>query len=262
MSKKLLKKNSSSKRSSSKYLIVANTKAYIKSLKEFYKLQDSIWENLKSENYKYYIAAPSSLINQISKEEYNAIIVGAQNFETEENSSLTGANTLENIIEAGAKFTLLGHSEIKYRDNINNLLKKSISLNFMTILCVGENTREGEENYEEEIKNQLKKYLNGVDKKNINNLVVAYEPLWAVGAPKPATAEEAQEAIIIIRRFLVDNIGIEAAKKVKVLYGGAVDENNALSFIKDSTADGVLVGRACMNAKSFAKIVNDIYSLN
>ena len=242
-----------------KPLIIGNTKSYITSLKDFYKLQDTIWSKLNKESYKYYLAVPSSIISQIKSEQYNAFIVGAQNFEAVENGASTGANTLDNIIEAGANFIIVGHSETRQMsdsdDLINLKIKKSLSKNLMTILCVGEKER-GNFDYSEFIKTQIKKDLHNINKENVDKLVIAYEPLWAIGAAISATSEEAQEAIIIIRRTLVDIFGIDSAKKIKVIYGGSVDECNAKRFVDEATADGVLVGRACMDAEKWGDIVN------
>ena len=129
-----------------------------------------------------------------------------------------------------------------------------------TLLCVGEESRsESGDEYVDTIKGQLKEYLKDVDRKNIGKLTVAYEPLWAIGAAIAATSEQAQEAIIVIRRVLVEIFGIDHAKKIKVLYGGSVTEHNAARFVKDATADGVLVGRLSMEAKPFAQMVNSLY---
>ena len=254
--------NSSNSKQNNKPLIIANTKAYITSLRDFYKLQDKIWLKLDKENYKYYCAVPSPLISSISKEEYNAIVVGAQNFETVELGAHTGSSTFENILEAGARFVILGHSEVRKNGEtdilINEKVKKSLNKKTLTILCLGESERNENNDYVDIIKDQLKKCLSHIDKNETHNLVVAYEPLWAIGAAISATSEEAQEAIIIIRRTLVDMFGIDNAKKIKVVYGGAVDDNNAKRFITDATADGVLVGRACMDADKFASIVNSL----
>ena len=248
----------------SKSLIIANTKSYITNLKSFYKLQDSIWQKLEKENYTYMCAVPSSLIYKIEKEGYRAFTIGAQNFEATENGTFTGANTFENILEAGARFVIVGHSETREMsdsdDLVNLKVRKTISNNFTTILCVGEKERVGDVEYVDFIKNQLKQDLKNIDKNHISKLIIAYEPLWAIGAAKAATSDEAQEAIIIIRRTLVDMFGIDNAKKIKVIYGGSVDADNAKRFVSEATADGVLVGRASMDSNKFAGIVNSLNS--
>ncbi len=245
-----------------KAIIIANTKTYITTLKSFYALQNKIWSKLEKDNYVYMCAVPSSLVSSIAKESYRAMVVGAQSFEALDNGAHTGQNTLENIIEAGARFVIVGHSEertvLEDDNRINEKVVKSISKNFTTVLCVGEKSRNAEQDYTEQIKIQIIKDLKNIDKSNISKLIIAYEPLWAIGAAKAATPVEAQEAIIIIRRTLVDVFGIDNAKKIKVIYGGSVDHDNARKFITDATADGVLVGRACMDAGKFAGIVNSL----
>lgn len=249
-------------------IIISNTKTYVKSLKDFYKLQDSIWSHLNKENYKYYVAVSNSLISSIKREEYKAFEIGSQNYEAFENGAHTGSDTLSNILEAGAKFVILGHSEVRDRGEDSFLISKKVSeslaLSIKTVLCVGEKERgingdKYESDFASEIIKMLSESLSSVNKNDVHNLIIAYEPVWAIGASNGATPTVVMEAVIIIRRELAKKFGIDAAKKIKIIYGGSVDENNASDYIKQSTCDGVLVGRASTDAKVFAKLINNIY---
>jgi triosephosphate isomerase (TIM) len=247
-------------------IIIANTKAYIDSLKNFYTLQENIWQQIKKENYKYYIALPAPLINIIHKENYKGFTVGAQNFDLNNIGPYTSQVTLQNIIEAGAKFVILGHSEVRTfgeaDEDINKKIKNALHYNnILTVLCIGEKSREGDVNgeYIEEVKKSLEKCLEKVDKNSLEKLIIAYEPVWAIGGNSAASSYDVQEIVILIRRTLVEKFGIDYAKRVKIIYGGSVDEDNAKSFLENATVDGVLVGRACMQAEKFAKIVNSLY---
>ncbi len=250
-------------------IIISNTKTYIKSLKDFYKLQNDIWNNVAKENYKYYVAVPNSLISTIKKEEYKAFEIGSQNYITNENGAHTGADTLLNIVEAGAKFVILGHSEVRAGGDDSFLISKKVSeslaFGMRTVLCIGEKERnivneKYESSFADEIIKMLSESLVSVNKNDVHNLVVAYEPLWARGASSGATPSVVMEAVIIIRRELAKKFGIDAAKKIKIIYGGSVDETNAAEYLKQSTCDGVLVGRASTDAKVFAKLINNIYA--
>ncbi len=250
-------------------IIISNTKTYIKTLKDFYKLQNEIWINLEKENYKYYVAVPSSLISTIKNEEYRAFEVGAQNYTGIENGAHTGSDTLVNILEAGARFIILGHSEVRAAGEdsftISQKVSTSLSSNIKTVLCVGEKKRnilgdKYESDFATEIIKMLLESLNSVNKNDVHNLVIAYEPVWAIGASIPATPSIVMESVIIIRRELARKFGIDAAKKIKIIYGGSVDETNAVEYIKQATCDGVLVGRASADAKVFAKLINNLYA--
>ena len=249
-------------------IIISNTKAYIQNLKEFFKLQNDIWINLEKENYKYCVAVPNSLISLISKEEYKGFTVGSQGFYALENGAHTGMESVENIIDAGAKFVILGHSEVRERGESSEQVAKkveiSLSKNLHTVLCVGERERfilddKFDTNYIDELLIMLKNSLKNVNKNNISKLIIAYEPVWAIGTNTPATPDVVMQSVIVIRRELAKMFGMDSAKKIKILYGGSVDEENAKEYIKNATCDGVLVGRSSMNAKIFAKMINNIY---
>lgn len=96
-------------------------------------------------------------------------------------------------------------------------------------------------------------------KKYSEYITVAYEPVWAIGAPRPASPDQVMEICIVIRRTLSEVFGLDFAKKIKIIYGGSVDDTNAKPFLDESTCDGVLVGRASMDAEKFSGIVNSLY---
>jgi triosephosphate isomerase len=250
-------------------IIISNTKSYIVNLKDFYKLQNDIWKNLKKENYKYHVAVPSSLITLISRESYKAFTVGAQNYGALENGAHTGCDTVENIKESGAKFVILGHSEVRAGGDTSESISEKVNLalnsNIYAVLCVGEKSRtvqdeKYEDGYIDELIKMLTSSLKGINKNKTDKLIIAYEPVWAIGSNLPASPDVVMQTVVLIRRELAKVFGIEAAKKIKIIYGGSVDEDNAKDYIRNATCDGVLVGRASMNAKVFANIVNNIYA--
>jgi len=245
-------------------IIIANLKCNPSTIRELFRIQDSIWNRLNKDKYKYYLAAPSIFIRDIVKEKYKAFDVGAQNIDTVEEGAYTGKISLQNIIDSEAKFCIIGHSEVRAGGETNVQIAKKINAslrgNLYTVLCVGEKTR-SVDTYLEEIKNMLAESLHDIDRRYVDNLVIAYEPVWAIGGSRSATVDDCLEAAIQIRRTLVELFGITNAKKIKVLYGGSVDDVNAASFVKMGGVDGVLVGRASLNAEKFANIINTIYEI-
>jgi triosephosphate isomerase len=124
-------------------------------------------------------------------------------------------------------------------------------------LCVGEHTRDDGGAYFKEVSEQLRHSLAGFPRVETKRLVIAYEPIWAIGskALRPATPADFHEMSILIRRHLVEQFGKAAGFKIPILYGGSVDERNALGFLKDGGADGLLVGRVSLNSEQFGAII-------
>jgi triosephosphate isomerase len=125
------------------------------------------------------------------------------------------------------------------------------------IVCVGEHSRDDAGAYFAEVREQLRLSLAGFPKTESKRLVIAYEPIWAIGAKavRPATSADFHEMSILIRRHLVEQFGKAAGFKVPILYGGSVDERNALGFLRDADADGLLVGRVSLDVEKFGMII-------
>lgn len=245
-------------------IIIANLKCNPSNIKELFKLQDSIWNKLNKDKYKYYLATPNIFLSQLNKEKYKAFDIGVQNIDNIEGGAYTGQMSIAQALSAEVKFCLLGHSEVRGRGEtsleISKKINETLRAGLYSVLCVGEKSRTLE-SYLDEIKNMLVASLENIDRRYVENLIIAYEPLWAIGAARSATVDDCLEATIQIRRTLVDLFGISNAKKIKVLYGGSVDEVNAANFVRLGGVDGVLVGRASLDANKFATIVNSIYEI-
>jgi triosephosphate isomerase len=166
---------------------------------------------------------------------------------------------LKNI---GISFVILGHSERRFmgenNQEINQKIKSCLSFGLVPILCVGENDRDENHQYLNFLKNQIEECLSGISKKLVENIVIAYEPVWAIGmnAKRPATAPEFLEVSIFIRKILSDNFGKLVSDKIRIIYGGSVHKENADSFLKEGSTDGFLVGGDSLNAKKFLEIVD------
>ena len=195
------------------------------------------------------------------------ILIGAQNMHFEPSGAYTGEISAEMLRHLFCKFVILGHSERReYFGETDGLVNKKVlaalaaSLN--PILCVGETLEQREAGKEKEIiKDQIEKALQGVTSENFEGLVIAYEPVWAIGTGKTATPEMAEEIHAEIRYLLSDVIGEKAAEKVRILYGGSMKPENAKSLLAQPNIDGGLIGGASLKATAFSKIVESAHSL-
>ncbi len=248
-------------------IIVGNWKTTPATLKEAVTFIKSLEKKLvtlkkKSVNAYYFLAVPdifvTSLIPLVDRGE-----IGVQNISGTTLGQETGITTPSMIASSGATFTILGHSEVRARgEDLHTLSQKvtlSLKAKLLTILCVGESERDKEGNYLHELENDLKEILVDVDRSLFSNLVIAYEPIWAIGAPLPATTEECFEVVISLRRALATLVGIEHAKKVSILYGGAITDDTAKSFLVDGGVDGLLLGRASQELKAFTTILESCF---
>lgn len=210
----------------------------------------------------YFIAVPDIFIphlNPLATKGY----IGAQNVSGVSVGQTTGATIPSQLLTGGANFTIIGHSEIRKQgetlDDRAHKVALSLQSKLTTILCFGEHTRDKNGNYLSDLENDVKKTLSLVDRKLFENLIIAYEPVWAIGGKVPATSSECFEVVIALRRALASLVGIDYAKKVHVLYGGAVAPDNAKNFLEEGGVDGLLIGRASQDVTSFMEIINACY---
>lgn len=190
------------------------------------------------------------------------IKVGAQNMHFEENGAFTGEISPNMLNELGVDYVIIGHSERRQYFNetdltVNKKLKAAFNHNIIPILCVGETLEERKANITEEvIGKQIKLDLNEIGASEVERLVIAYEPIWAIGTGMTATSKEANDTISFIRNIVKDLYGKEISDKVRILYGGSVKPSTIKEQMAESDIDGGLVGGASLKAKDFAGIVN------
>lgn len=188
------------------------------------------------------------------------ILVAAQNMYFEDNGAYTGEVSAKMIKSAGASWVILGHSERRAifgeTDTIiNKKVHKALSEGLKVILCVGETLWEREANAEEEtVLAQLGKGIAGID--DISDIVIAYEPVWAIGTGKTASSDDAESMHKAIRAYVKKIRGTKAAENVRILYGGSVKADNAKELMSMADIDGALVGGASLKADQFIKIIN------
>ncbi len=189
------------------------------------------------------------------------IAVGAQNMYFEESGAFTGEISADMLLSVGCKYVILGHSErrtiFKESDElINKKIKKALAKGLKPIFCIGETLQEREDDRTEKvIEVQVKEGLKDVSADDFKNVVIAYEPVWAIGTGKTATPEQAEAVHKFIRNLLTNMYGIEIAESTVIQYGGSVKPENAKELMQQPNIDGALVGGACLKSASFLDII-------
>ncbi len=187
--------------------------------------------------------------------------IGAQNCHFEESGAFTGEISAKMLSSLGVKYTIVGHSErrayFKETDEtINKRLKAVIKENISAILCVGENLEQRNQNVTEQVvKRQISLALQGVSEEDLNRVIIAYEPIWAIGTGKSALPQQAEEVCAYIRSAIRGLYGDVAADSVAILYGGSMNEKNAAELLQKENIDGGLIGKSSLDAKAFSHIV-------
>lgn len=191
------------------------------------------------------------------------IKVAAQNCSYETNQSAnTGEVSAEMLKDVGCSHIIVGHSERRQfygetNESVNKKTKAALSSGLTAIVCVGESLQEREsEKLFEVVERQVREGLDGLTTSDMERIIIAYEPVWAIGTGKTASPEQAQEMHGFIRQTLAETHGENVSKVVRILYGGSVKPENIAVLMSENDIDGALVGGASLEAESFAKIVN------
>ena len=191
------------------------------------------------------------------------IRIAAQNCAAEsKHGAHTGEVAADMIRDAGCTHVIVGHSERRqfYGDTdstVNLKTRSAIQAGLIAIVCVGETLAERESGGAEKVvQTQLIKGLDGLTVADTERIIIAYEPVWAIGTGKTATPEQAQEMHGVIRRTIAETHGKDVADAMRILYGGSVKPDNIAELMSQDDVDGALVGGASLEAESFAKIVN------
>lgn len=188
--------------------------------------------------------------------------VGAQNVHIKDDGAFTGEISTTMLKELDCEYVITGHSERReYFDENDSTVaektKKIFSDGLKPIVCVGEKLDERKNNSHKEIvKYQVESAINGISKSDAPDLVIAYEPVWAIGTGETATPEQAQEMHAFIRTLLTDKWDDEIANSVRILYGGSMKPGNAHELLSRPDVDGGLIGGASLEAESFSEIIN------
>ena len=241
-----------------KPLIVANWKmnGSLEGLKEFF-------EDLELRDHADVVVLPPAVYVRdcISAIGNRALDVGVQNVWTEDSGAYTGEISAKMVRDIGADWVLIGHSERRQLQKESDELVKqkldcSLKAGINAIVCVGETLEERLSGQAESVvSDQLRKAITIDLSESQKEMVIAYEPIWAIGSGKSATLEEAQEMHVFIRNVLLEILGRLGAN-VRILYGGSVTAENSVELIKQNHVNGLLVGGASLTAQSFSSILN------
>lgn len=246
-----------------KALVAGNWKMY-KTPSESISFVKSLVENIgEYEDRDVLICPPFTSLFPVSQILKNSSIkLGAQNVYFENEGAFTGEISPLMLKDLGVEYVICGHSERRNifgetDEIINKKIKKVAETGMKPILCVGEKLNEREEGKTfEVVENQIKKCLENF--KDIEKLVIAYEPVWAIGTGKTALPNQAEEVHIFIREIISRMYNKEIAENLIILYGGSVKPENIDSLMREKNIDGVLVGGACLKVESFLRIINYI----
>lgn len=190
-----------------------------------------------------------------------AVHIAAQNMHFEESGAYTGEVSPSMLVDIGVEYVIIGHSERRTCFNetdetVNLKVKAALAHDLIPIMCCGETLQQREQGEMQRfIEGQIEAGLAGISKEEVENIVIAYEPIWAIGTGKTATVEQAQEVCALIRRKLEALYDIKTADKISILYGGSVKSGNVGELTSSLDIDGGLVGGASLKADEFTKII-------
>ena len=245
-------------------IIAGNWKMY-KTQEEVREFIRELTPQLKQSKPEVYLAVPFTLIRKAYKGARDTkIVIGAQNMHDELEGAFTGEISAPMLKDVHAHFVVLGHSERRniFKEDdafINRKVKRALSTDLQVILCIGELQNERDEGRTEEVlQKQLDESLKEIAVDRLKHIVIAYEPVWAIGTGKTATPEIAEKAHAFCRAYVAERWGVEAAEAMRILYGGSVKPDNVSSLMAQPNIDGALVGGASLKVDSFAKLINSM----
>ena len=210
------------------------------------------------------LALPARANKHSVKTGTKTLQVGAQNIFFEETGAFTGEVSATMLADMGLSHVIVGHSERRKMGETDAVVaKKTIAVadvGMTAVICIGEEHRDHEGAYLEHVKSSLKASLAGFSKKFVveHRLIIAYEPVWAIGAKEAMTASAIHEMEIFIKKVLSDMYGQDEASSVPILYGGSVNFRNAAEIIRDGQVDGLLVGRESVNQQGFSELLKEV----
>ena len=244
-----------------KPIIAGNWKMH-KTIAEALGFVSDIKDRVNNEKVEAVICAPFTLLKDLKEAtKGTSIKVGAQNMHFEEKGAFTGEISPLMLKEIDMDYVIIGHSERRQyfnetNETVNKKVLKALEVGIDPILCVGETLEEREAgNTKDVCKVQVEKALENVSKEDIAKVVIAYEPIWAIGTGKTATSEDANDVIAYIRQ-VVSNLYKDLANEVRIQYGGSVKPSNVGEIMNQSDIDGALVGGASLEANDYIQLVN------
>jgi triosephosphate isomerase len=200
-----------------------------------------------------------SKVNQLLQD--SSIQLGAQDVYWEDEGAFTGQISAAMLLDCGCEYVIIGHSERRQffgetDETVKRKLKKVLETQLTPIVCIGETLEEREDGrVSEVVLGQLESAVAGLDEAQVSRIIIAYEPVWAIGTGRTATPEVAEEVHSMIRQWLQDTFSEELSSGLRILYGGSVKPGNVAELMAQPDLDGALVGGASLDAPTFAKII-------
>jgi len=243
--------------------IIAGNWKMNKTNKEAASLMNDIIFNVKKvQDVEIVVCPPYTALSDVNRMiKKTNIELGAQDVYFEEKGAFTSKVSAEMLKDVGCTYVIIGHSETRQYFNetdvsVNKKIKTALKYRLNPIICVGESLKQREAGKTMPvIKSQLKGALKDITKRQMGSVVIAYEPVWAIGTGKTATPEQAQEVHYELRKLLIQLYGPDTAEGVRILYGGSVKPDNVKDLMAEEDIDGGLIGGASLDADSFSKIV-------
>jgi triosephosphate isomerase len=251
-----------------KHIVIGNWKMNPEVLKEAKALHDSIKKKLVDVKKTMVIIVPPSIFLSSLRGKIPAkkLHYGVQSVGSERGGAHTGEISAPMAKNMGAGFVLVGHSESRARGETDEQIAKKLPLilqqKMRPVLCVGEKSVDDQAAYLSFVKNQLTVGLSGVSAADIGQVIIAYEPVYAIGAAEPVTSHTVHQRNIFIKKVLSDLYGKTKAFEVPVLYGGSANADNASELVKGGEVDGLLVGRDSLKADNFISIAKKMDALS
>lgn len=193
----------------------------------------------------------------------SSVQIGAQNLFWEESGAYTGEVSASMLKDVGCTYVVIGHSERRQyfgetNETVNKKIQTALAHELIPIMCIGESLEEKQnEETIKKVENQIEEGLEGINTDEFKNIVIAYEPIWAIGTGLTATPDQAEEVHQFIRNKLAEKYGNEASSCAIILYGGSVKPDNTFSLLKQKDINGALVGGASLKTETFIEIVKE-----
>jgi len=247
-------------------LIVANWKAYVEDARKAKKLFAISKRLARTSDCNIVLAPPAPLLGAFAMNNKSAVAFCAQDISATTGGATTGEATAAAYAAAGATYTILGHSERRARGDTDHVITEKLARAFAQgltpILCIGEQERDGEGRYLSSLREQLTAALTPLTMKERAKIIVAYEPLWAIGKTSAfaITPHDLNEMVLYIRKVLSELLSGKNASHSLVLYGGAVEPDGIRALAAGSSVDGFLVGHASVDPTTFSELIKQLSS--
>lgn len=252
-----------------KFLIVGNWKMAPQKAKEAEKMFKGIQKTAHSlKHVETVICPPAVYLAQLGALVTNrTCVLGAQDVSADTDAPHTGEISAPMVFDIRARYVILGHSERRARGETDELVRDKVKTVLQyplsPIVCVGEVVRDDAGVWVRTLKKQVQSVIRELSDEELSRVVIAYEPVWAIGAKakRAATATECRDAIGIVRQAIADSASQERARKMAILYGASVDADNASGFLTEGGANGLLSGRISLDPKGFGQLVKAVEAL-